>query len=202
MIQQVNLYTEEMRPSTDWLSAEKSIVAFVLLLSGFLLLSLFKHIEFKNLDYEVNKLEEKSESLKAEAAQLRSRPQAAVKADIEQEIAQLRAAIHNRQQIESLLSGQNLGNSEGFSAFVAAISTAVPADLALQKFSVLQSGKLASFKGKSKDPKHIPLFFDKLQKQVPFEKTHFGQLSIRQVGSVHEFSIGPKVDPASELVQQ
>lgn len=193
-MQQVNLYSEELRPQTELLTAEKSLGVLVALVLIIIVLSVLKTREFNLLDETATLLEEKSEALKATSKDLKNKPATVIKEDIDREIKAARAALKNRKNIETLLSGKNMGNKEGFSQYFKAISESVPQSVSINQFSLLQSGNLASFAGESQKIESIPLFFDNLHKQSSFEKTRFGSLEIEKSGAIHTFSIGPTAD--------
>ena len=201
-MQQVNLYLPELRTQRDYLSASYSAAAVLVLavcLSAFYLVSL---VNLHSANARASAMEAKSSELKQLASDLKAKPSANKKTELEQEISQLRESIHNRQAIEGLLSGKDIGNKSGFSEFLAAISQALPEGLSLESFAINKGGAQAKFHGGSLRAENIPLFFANLQQQAPFAKTIFGSLLIEHTGSYLSFQIGPQEKIGLQTVLQ
>ncbi len=199
-MQQVNLYTLDLRPKKELLSAERCVIAAILLVVGIIVLTLLDRHELQRLNVRADQLEAHSKQIEKDVQALKSQPAADLKIDLDSEIKRVRVAIHNRKQIEALLSGRRMGNKTGFSEFFDALSASVPNGVRLREFGVVAGGQQAYFVGESQAVKSIPEFFDRLQHTPAFEKTTFGTLRIEEKENKHIFAIGPEAMVPQELV--
>lgn len=199
-MQQINLYVPELRPRREWLSATDSVYACVAFLAILVLIYVSELGALQRIEQKVAALQAQEQRLQTTVTELKQKPPSNRKAELEQEIASLREAITNRQQIEALLSGRNLGNKEGFSPFFAAISGAIPDTLSLHAFDLKKAGQLANFQGVSKSAHAVPLFLQQLQHSEAFAKSVFGPLRIEEQGQYLAFKVGAEEDLAAEML--
>ncbi len=199
-MQQVNLYTLELRPKKELLSADRSVMAAIFLVVAIIVLTLLDRHELQQLNLRADQLEAYSKQLKKDIQTLKSQPAADLKIDLDAEIKAARVAIHNRKQIEGLLSGRRMGNKTGFSEHFEALSASVPDGVRLLEFGVVAVGQKAHFVGESQAAKSIPELFDRLQHTPAFDKTTFGALRIEEKRDKHIFAIGPEDKAPLELV--
>ncbi len=193
-MQQINLYLPEFRPKRDWLSLENSLAMLLV----YLILMAFYHLSVTGahhrLEQNVATLEEKVKTLAAQSAALKKKPSAAERALLENQVNNLRKSLKNRQALAKVIGGQSLGNREGFSRHLQALSSNMVKGVALQGFEFEQGGVTAALRGVAAKPEFVPLYVSQLQKAPVFTNTRFGTLTITEEKGVNRFYLSGNQD--------
>lgn len=186
-MQQINLYLPEFRPHRDYFSAEYSTIFLVLLLVAMVFLHVSRSGQVKALETEVVQLETQQQALKEQVDALKKKPVVGRSAALEQQVAQTREAIRNREAIAEVIGGQSLGNQTGFSRQLLALGEQRVEGIALQGFNLRRGGAYARLEGVSLKAESIPLYVAKLQGDPSFANTRFGFLSLRNTDAGVQF---------------
>lgn len=186
-MQQINLYLPEFRPHRDYFSAEYSAIFLVLLLAAMVFLHVSRSGQVKALETQVVQLETQQQALKEQVDALKKKPVVGRSAALEQQVAQTREAIRNREAIAEVIGGQSLGNQTGFSRQLLALGEQRVEGIALQSFNLRRGGAYARLEGVSLKAESIPLYVAKLQGDPSFATTRFGFLSLRNTDAGVQF---------------
>lgn len=186
-MQQINLYLPEFRPHRDYFSAEYSAIFLVLLLAVMIFLHVSRSGQVKALETQVVQLETQQQALKEQTDALKKKPVVGRSAALEQQVAQTREAIRNREAIAEVIGGQSLGNQTGFSRQLLALGEQRVEGIALQSFNLRRGGAYARLEGVSLKAESIPLYVSKLQGDPSFATTRFGFLSLRNTDAGVQF---------------
>jgi len=202
MMQQVNLYVPELRPRRELLSAEAGAVVLASMVFILVAATMLQSHQLSVEEKQVEQQEQQLQLLTQQVDDLKANSSGEIKTDLDAEIAQLRNAIHNRQQIAKVLTGKEMGNKSGFSEYLAGISQAMPEAITLTAFSIKDSGGTAHFQGLAKKAQNIPLFFARLREQPCCKSTVFGSLRIAERDDSLEFQIGQFDSPLVHMEVQ
>ena len=112
---------------------------------------------------------------------------------LEAEIENLTQQIERREELRSIISGQNLGNSKGFAHFLQAMARQTVPDIALTDIRLLQGGNYIELDGRVRKPEAVPLYLHQLREESSFQNVRFGVLTIQRQtddGKGLKFSLG------------
>lgn len=188
-MQQINLYLPEFRPRTDWLKFEFCLgfALSFLLAMGFYQYTVIR--QHTHLVKTVESLEAKVKSLAGQTAVLKIKPSSDERGQLEKKATELRQSLKNRQAIAAVIGGQSLGNRDGFSRYLLAMSKHLVAGISLNSFDFDQGGKFAAFTGHVLHPEIVPMYINLLQQDDVFVKTKFGSLAISATAGNAQFSL-------------
>jgi hypothetical protein len=178
-MQQINLYLPEFRPHRDYFSVENSGIFLLLLLVLMIFLQLSRSSQLNVLESQVTELEMQLQKQKDQVETLKKTPVLGRSAALEQEVAQTREAIRNREAIAQVIGGQSLGNQTGFSRQLLALGEQRVEGISLQSFNLRRGGAFARLEGVSLKAESVPLYVARLQGDPSFAATRFGFLSLR-----------------------
>ena len=179
MRQEVNLYLPEFRKREDWLDFNNMLwlsVAFVLLLavvSGFQYWQIF--------------------SMGGELAQLNGQKQAAVARtntlinsfgvqsedkDLSASVTQLETSLAEKKDLLDFLEGRDLGNTSGFSEFLADLSRYHIPGLRITSVQLSEGGKRVRLGGEVGRAEYVPLFLQNLSQGKAYQGMSFETLKM------------------------
>lgn len=188
-MQQVNLYLPELRPRRDWPNSRD----LVLVTAAFLVIMLVVQIIWGLRAGSARTQVEEQQIVVAEVqARLdKLQPSAAVvNQSFDSRIARLESAIANREKVARLISGQNMGNSEGFYIAMQVLAAESHRDLALDHFTFSRGGNYVEMHGSARNAEAVPLYLQRLKADPAFNLARFGLLSVSSERAAHEFSLG------------
>lgn len=192
-MQQINLYTPELRPQRDWLNAQIAgsiTLAFIVLM---LAMQLTNGWQANSLENRAQQQQQTLAELQARVDKLQPANVAATDQVLEKTIADLEKAIAVRQKVGRIISGQNMGNSRGFHASLQALARESRADLALERFTLSRGGNYVEMRGKARTAEAVPLYLQRLKGAQVFGQTRFGLLSVsseQSQGGTLDFALG------------
>lgn len=177
-MQQVNLYLPEFRPRRDPVNATHMALAVLLVL---LVMLIWSSVSAKLTVEQESALQTEREQLQAlqrEVQQLSAQLPARRGASAEQRVAELRSEVQRREQILQLISRQNLGNAEGFSAQLQTLARASMDELALSRFDLKSGGNYVELAGRVRRPELVPQYLQRLRENESFARVRFGVLEV------------------------
>lgn len=192
--QEINLYSPEFRQGFQPLSSRRivqcAVATFVVLMvvEGLTTWRLFANREqLQNLVAEQRAVSERLTQLKQNQV-LSERPK------LELEIKNLQAQVKRREELKSIIAGQNLGNSNGFSLLLEAMARQTIPDIALSQFRILLGGDYVELDGDTREPEAVPVYLQKLRGEDCFSRVRFGVLTIYRDEESGElkFSLGKR----------
>lgn len=182
-MQQINLYLPEFRPRQDWLSAERVAIALGILFAILLAVHVTHISQLAKAEKNVLAAEAEQSSAREQAESLKKAPRPVKDPLLEQEVVRLRAAIHNREGMAEIMSGQSLGNEQGFSRHLLALGRHKVEGVSLENFALRSGGAFVRLEGVSQKPELVPLYVTQLQSDINFSAAKFGFLSMNNQGS-------------------
>ncbi|MEX1033878.1 MAG: hypothetical protein WDZ30_11005 [Cellvibrionaceae bacterium] len=180
MRQEVNLYTIDFRRGDQPLSS-RLVVRGALMF--FALLMVVEGVTAWQLLNGRDRLAELGNEQQVVSARLQtlkdSRP-FSERARLEAQIDELRAQVRRREELRSIISGQKLGNSYGFSPFIESMARQANGDISLTRIRLLNGGDYLELGGATRKPESVPLYLNKLRGESSFYQVKFGTLVIER----------------------
>lgn len=182
MKQSVNLYLPEFRKKPEWLNAARMLQA-----TGVVLLLLAVNAGWEY--FQLFRLEREwlaAEALRVEAvnstAQLRASfgTQAPDQAVVEQN-QQLEAALKEKNAILAFMSDNDLGNTAGFSSYLADLARYHVQGLSLKSINLSQNGGSVALSGEVARAELVPIYLQNLSQGASFRGLSFHALQIAEL---------------------
>lgn len=190
---QVNLYLPELHPQQDRLNARNAallVLAFVFVLA---LIQIALGMRASSIEADVESQRAAVADLQARVNKLRSASTATGSKSLDDTIARLELAIANREKVGRIISGQNVGNAQGFSASMHALARESRDDFALDHFTLTRGGSYVEMHGEARSAQAVPLYLQRLRNDPAFAQARFGLLSVSSEhggAQTKEFSLG------------
>lgn len=188
-MQSINLYLPEYRPKREWLSLRGSLIGFALFLVAMIAMHLNQSQNLRHLTEQVVLLQQQESTIKQQADELKNRASSSNKQLLKQQIDSLRAAIANRNAIKQVMSGNSLGNQEGFSQHMYVLGEKRVDDLVINRFAFTRGGEYVELEGHTRKPSSVPLYVHELQQTPVFSRAKFGFLTINDEGGLARFRL-------------
>lgn len=182
MKQSVNLYLPEFRRKPDWLDATRMLQAMGLVV---LLLALTAGWEFWQL-FRLDREWQAAETLRVEAVSATATlsasfgTQAPDQSVVEQNV-RLEAALKEKNAILGFMDGNDLGNTAGFSSYLADLARYHVQGLSLKTISLSQNGRSVALTGEVEQAELVPLYLQNLSKGASFRGLSFHALQISEL---------------------
>lgn len=179
MRQQVNLYTREFRRHEQPLSSRTLLWSLAICL---LLLGVWESTKIWSLlkaQDAVTELHASEEQLSARLTELRAMRPTGNRSALEREVAALRNDLQRRQELQSLIAQQNLGNTRGFSALMTGLARQAQEDIWLTQIRFLEGGRYLELAGWTRKAERVPFYLQQLRHEEAFSNVRFGVLGIR-----------------------
>lgn len=193
MRQEINLYTIDFRRGNQPLSSGLVVRATV---GFFVLLMLFEAFTawqlFSGRD-QLEQLEAEQQLVAARLETLKASRPFSERASLVSKVEALRADLRRREELQSLISGQNLGNAIGFSAYMEAMARQASDDVSLTHIRLLNGGDYLELGGWTRRPEAVPLYLHKLRDEYSFQKVKFGVLGIKQEREKQDRAFGHRL---------
>lgn len=179
MSQQINLYNPLFRRQKKYFSTLTMLQALGLILLGSLLV-------YGYASYRTSGLEQRSvQTAKSyQAAQVRLAqaiaefgPRQPSKL-LQDEVARMDDQVKARSQVIDLLGKGDLGNTQGFSEYLRALSRQTLGGLWITGFHVAGTGSDMAIKGRALQPELVPVFINRLKKEPVLAGKTFGMLEM------------------------
>ena len=199
----INLNQEELFPvQRDWLDAFKAFWAVVVAVSLFAVGSAILWYQDYRLFNEVKILRAQEQSLKGRLSEMMFQP--AKTAEDEKQIKQLaemEADIKIKKLVLELLSGQRIGNRQGFSKHFIKLAGKPFPELWLTQIHIMDGGRGVIFVGRSLKAGIVFDFVKNMTDEGVFEGRKFQFFQMKLVGASHaralpqiRFAFGDKLD--------
>lgn len=179
-MQQINLYLPEFRPNRKPVRAEHMLWAAGVLLLLLIFWSFWSFQQTQAMAEKVALEQRELEQLQEQVQDLTARQPRRQGPDLETEIERLDSEIRRRENIRLLITQQNLGNAEGFSAQLQALARQSMTDLALQHFSLQQGGGYVELGGRVRQAERVPEYLQRLRLEPSFTLVRFGVMNVEQ----------------------
>lgn len=178
VIQQINLYLPELRPSRDWLTLNMLVACVLGIMAVFMASALYGTVKIAEQEKQVALVENQLATARLQLETTRGRAQFFKHNNLEGQIAYLKAAIEGRQQVGKIIAGQNLGNSKGFSQAFQALAAHSTEGFALDRIRLTQGGQQVELKGKVMKAEDVAVYLGQLRDDSAFVGSAFGLFSL------------------------
>lgn len=182
--QEVNLYLPELRKQFDPLSLNMALVANVAVVALLFFIGVLGWWQNSRTENQISVLTEQKNQLEQTVIKLRKTAPKSQAKTLLKEIALLEEKADARRVIRRIISGQNLGNAQGFSSHFYAFSRQIGSDLALHSFQLSHGGAHVEIQGFTREAVAVPRFVELLQGEENFQRVTFGQLRIARPSEV------------------
>lgn len=178
MRQEINLYSREFRRRDQPLSGKQ----VVRLAAGFFLLLLLVEAAvgwrwYVNTE-QLAALKVQEATVSQRLTRLKQSQPLSQRPRLETQIAELQQQIRRREELRSIISGRDLGNSDGFAHYLEAMARQTLPDVALTQIRLLRGGSYVEFDGHTRKAEAVPEYLDRLRSEESFNAVKFGVLSI------------------------
>ena len=197
MIQQVNLYTDELRPRKERLQAGMAIgilvvgVVLVAFVAGFLT------YENSVMANKASRLDQQNQQLEQVVAQLSAAVQARQPdAEVKEALERVTQTLARRQRLLERVESLVLSEDRNFSPQLAALARQIPEDVWLTGV-ILESGPdRVTIEGRSREGALVPLYLENLGEEPAFTGRTFGvfRLSRPEEGRWIDFHVSSERD--------
>lgn len=179
--QQVNLYTQELRPRRETLQAAKVVPVLVLAVVMVALSSAFSYYQGSELQARQAGLQQQNERLESSVAQLSAevsarRPDPALEAALERTASELVRRQRLLERVDNLVAG----DSPGFSGQMSALARQVPEGLWLTGVTLEADPGRVTLSGGTRDASAVPALLENLGAEPSFAGRTFGSFELEQ----------------------
>ena len=176
--QEIDLYTAELRPKADYLSARYLGPAFLILLFLVGIRLGFSAWSVSRLEGEVARARTALEAGRTQSEALRAQLPVSQAASLDQTIAEIEQRIAARDSVKQLFLGSSVGNAAGFSAALVELARQSSAEFSLDHFALVEGGRRVWLDGHARSADVVPAYVDALLRTSAFRSSEFGELTI------------------------
>ena len=203
-MQNINLYTPELRPAKIWLDAQTALILIALFGIVLTVFSARAHYKLEQLEQGLYQLDQEADQINTKLADLRKKNNQPEMEKLDLRIEELRQTITNRALVSNLMAGQNLGNNQGYSEQLVDLAKVSTSAIAITEFRFSHGNSVMEIKGDTENAATVAEFIDQLAASPSYQNTSFGSLSMskaeRQPGVFHfNFGFTPLFNHASQL---
>ncbi len=191
---QINLFNPIFLKTKKVFSAVALFQAFVLVLSGAILMLGYAGYQSRELNKNAEIVTAQLRVAEAQVAKLRAMaaPPGANLA-LENSLATLEADIKNRQKIAAILQKSDFGNTKGYSAYMVAFARQIPNGLWLTGFNITGGGSEVALQGRSLKPELVPAYVSQLKLETIMQGKSFSALQM-QLPQIVSAAVAGKVE--------
>lgn len=177
--QQVNLYTDELRPRKEKLQAGVALSLVVLALAGIAVAAGVVRYQESRLQAEVGALQQQNERLENSVAQLRRDVEARQPdPEVEAALDRVTDTLARRQQLLDRVEKLIATETAGFSAPMSALARQVPGGLWLTHIRLDARSGEVGLAGSAQSGRLVPVYLEKLGEEPAFAGKTFGSFRL------------------------
>ena len=189
-MQQINLYLPEFRPNREPFRAVHLAVAIPVLLIFLIVMSVGTHFKAEQLTVSLMAKQQQLKKLQDQLQVIKANKPADSGQSIDAQLQTLESKLQNRQQILSMVTREDFGNMQGFSAHLKGFGDAALPDVALKKFTLSAGGTYVEFSGETRSASLIPEYIQRLRASNSFKDVRMGIVEIKPAASAYlQFSV-------------
>lgn len=163
MIQQINLYLPEFRPSREFIRAIRVLQLAVVVILVMVVMTATNYLKTRNLKADLQLAQTQLSEQVAITSQLqRDLASRASDPALVEELADREQGLAESKEMLQFLRGTNLGNITGFSEYIKDLSRASFDGLWLTQFNLLNGGQNVYLKGITQQSAMVPDFVNRL----------------------------------------
>lgn len=198
MIQQVNLYTDELRPRHEPLQASTALLAVVVALA--LVIASATYVR-----YELSTRQDALAELNAELVSVEARV-GALTAEVESQridpgltraLDDVAGRIERRRRLLEEVERLVVTGEEGFSPYLSAMARQVPADVWLTGFRINLDRAEIGLTGRARSGNRVPLYLERLGDEAVFQGRQFERFELErhESGQWIDFNVATRREP-------
>ncbi|MCK7549745.1 PilN domain-containing protein [Marinobacter koreensis] len=194
-IQQVNLYTSELRPRNQRLTATTAVLSLVVVFVGVLAISVWSSYQSRQLEAKLAMTQHRNEQLQAAVtAMSEAVKQRQPDPGLEAELEGLNRTLARRQRLLDRVSGLAVGQSGTFSPLMSALAQQIPDQVWLTGITLELDPLHAEIRGRTRDSHRVPVYLERLGQSAEFRGRTFGsfRLSRPEKGGPVEFFVATR----------
>jgi Tfp pilus assembly protein PilN len=178
MYQQINLYQPIFRKQRQIFSATTLAQVLGIVAAALLLLYGYGLFQVRGLEGEVVQLEGREKALTTQLARIDPSQNQHRRAEVEEELKKLNAALVTQQRLIDVLRERPLGSQSGFSGYLAALGRERTPELWLTQFAINGSTGALELAGRSTRPELVPEYLQRLGREQALTGQRFDALEI------------------------
>lgn len=197
MSQQVNLYTDELRPRKERLQARMALLVLALALIVIFVAAGVVRYEESQLQVRVGVLQQQNEKLLQSVEQLTTEVEARQPdPEVEAALERVTATLVRRQQLLERVENLIATETVGFSASLSALARQVPEGLWLTNIRLDARNGDVGLAGKAQSGRLVPVYLEQLSDEPAFTGKTFGhfRLDREEDGRWIEFRVATDSD--------
>lgn len=181
MKQSVNLYLPEFRKKKDWLTAVHMVQVCGLAMLLMLLVAGWEYWNVQKLNQELQEVEQQRVAAVEATNSLRtSFGSQSPDQDIVEQNRRLEETVNEKQAILEFLRGRDLGNTGGFSEYLADLARYHTEGMSLDAISLTSNGESVSLRGSVLRAELVPIYLQNLSQGESFRGMSFHTLDIAE----------------------
>lgn len=178
MYQQINLYQPIFRKQRQIFSAATLVQLTGIVTCALLAIYAFGLVQVRGLESEVVQLEGRERALTTQLARIDPAQSHNRRAEVEEELKRLNAALLAQQRLIDVLRDKPLGSQKGFSDYMEALGRERTPELWLTQFAVNGSTGALELAGRSTRPELVPEYLQRLGRETALSGQRFDALEI------------------------
>jgi MSHA biogenesis protein MshI len=197
MIQQVNLYTDELRPRKESLQAGTAVG--VLFVGVLVLACLAGFLTYENsvMANKASRLDRQNQQLEQAVAELSAEVKARrPDAEVEEALNRVTQTLDRRQRLLNRVESLVLSEGRDFSPQMSALARQIPEDVWLTAVALESGPDTVTIEGRSRDGALVPRYLENLGDEAAFAGKTFGvfRLSRSEEGRWIDFHVASQSD--------
>jgi len=180
MYQQINLYQPIFRKQRQIFSAVTMVQALGLVAVALVAVYAYGAWQVSDLEFEVVQLEGREKALTTQLARIDPSLTANRRMEAEQELRRLNATVLDQQRLIEVLRDGPLGNTGGFSPYLAALGRRRTPELWLTDFAINGGSGAIELAGRSTRPDLVPEYLQRLGREPVLVGQQFDQFEIER----------------------
>ena len=173
-MQQINLYQDKVRKKKARVGKKELGLSFMALIGGLILVSAVqgwlqyqRASQLSDLKQQQQKLLEQVQTISAELVAIND------DSALQKQLLKTELELKNKQEVLTVLSGHQLGNTKGFAEQFSGLSRQHIADLWLTQLHIHGGGEKLNLQGSTFIPDAVPRYLQKLSNEPSFQGLEF-----------------------------
>lgn len=180
MYQQINLYQPIFRKQRQIFSGTTMLQALGLVAAALLVIYGYGLTKVRALEAEVVQLEDREGALTLQLTRVDPAVGTSRRAELEAELVRLNATLVDQQRLIDVLRTQPLGDTNGFSSYLAALARQRTPQLWLTQLAINGGTGAIELAGRSLEPELVPAYMQGLGTEPALTGQQFDQFEIER----------------------
>ena len=180
MYQQINLYQPIFRKQRQIFSAATMAQALLLVAAALLAIYGYAWMKVGSLEAEVTQLEGREVALMTQLTRMDPALSANRRAELDSELKRLNATLEGQQRLIEQLRSHPLGDTAGFSGYLAALGRQRTPELWLTALAINGGSGAVELEGRSVRPELVPEYMQRLGGEAALANQRFDRFEIER----------------------